>query len=222
MGDINMANMLSRNKNIKQPVKKTREEYAEDALYREVWEDVNNEKTQQFLKKYWRHITAAVVAVMIVVCAIQIGLRVHNANKNATAMVYENAIENVDANALANMAHNSRGAMSDLALFQSYLIDGDVAKLKELADNGQSRDFKDLAKLHIATREGDTMNAVEFEKYLSGMDTKKSPFFYTSRLLVAQKYLADGNQESANKILDVIINDENTPATISATAQTLR
>jgi len=43
-----MANMLQRNKNIKQPIKKTRQEYAEDALYREVWEDVNNEKTQQF------------------------------------------------------------------------------------------------------------------------------------------------------------------------------
>ena len=62
-----MTSILQRNKNLKQPVKKTREEYAEDALYREVWEDVNNEKTQQFLKKYWRYIVGAALAIMIVV-----------------------------------------------------------------------------------------------------------------------------------------------------------
>ena len=54
------------------------------------------------------------------------------------------------------------------------------------------------------------------------MDTKKSPFYYTSRLMVAQKYLASGEVETANKILDVIINDKEAPASISATAQTLK
>ena len=43
-----MASILERNKNVKAP-KKTREDYAEDALYREVWEEVNNEKTQRFI-----------------------------------------------------------------------------------------------------------------------------------------------------------------------------
>ena len=44
-----MASILERNKKLK-PAKKTREEYAEDALYREVWEEVNNEKTQAFIR----------------------------------------------------------------------------------------------------------------------------------------------------------------------------
>ena len=44
-----MASILERNKKIAQK-KKTREEYAEDALYREVWEEVNNEKTMAFVK----------------------------------------------------------------------------------------------------------------------------------------------------------------------------
>lgn len=217
-----MTSILERKKNIKQPVKKTREEYAEDALYREVWEDVNNEKTQEFLKKYWRHITAAVLAIMIVVCAIQIGVRVHYASKIATATAYETALNNVDANALANMAKDSGGAMSDLAMFQSFMIDGDVKKLETLARDGHTRDFKDLAKLHLATINGDNMDAKEFEKFVSSMDTKKSPFFYTSRLMVAQKYLATGDKDAADKILDMIINDERAPVSISATAQTLR
>ena len=217
-----MTSILERNKNLKQPVKKTRAEYAEDALYREVWEDVNNEKTQQFLKKYWRHIVGAALAIMVIVCAIQIGKRMYWASKIATAQVYETAIANVDANALANLAKDSRGATSDLALFQSYLIDKDITKLENLAENGHTRDFKDLAKLHLATINGDKMETVEFVKYLSSMDTKKSPFYYTARLMVAQKYLSVGEVDKADKILNDITSDKNAPVSISATAQTLK
>ena len=217
-----MTSILERNKNLKKPVKKTYAEHAEDALYREVWEDVNNEKTEQFLKKYWRYIVAGAIAVMLVVCAFQIGSRMYWSSKIATATVYESAIANIDANALANLAHDSRGATSDLALFQSYLIDRDIKKLEDLAANGHTRDFKDLAKLHLATINGDKIETTEFVKYLSSMDTKKSPFYYTSRLMVAQKYLSGGDVESANKVLDKIINDSDAPASISATAQTLR
>lgn len=217
-----MTSILERKKNLKQPVKKTREEYAEDALYREVWEDVSNEKTQQFLKKYWRHIVAAVLGIMIVMTAIQLGMRMYTASKIATAQVYESALSNLDANALANLSKDTSGATSDLALFQAYLIDKDIAKLELLANKGHTRDFKDLARLHIATINGDKMGVEEFVKYLSNMDTKKSPFFYTSRLMVAQKYLANGDKEHADKILDKIINDKDAPASISATAQTLK
>lgn len=217
-----MVSILERNKNLKQPVKKTREEYAEDALYREVWEDVNNEKTQQFLKKYWRYIVGAVIGVMVIVCAIQLGTRMYWSSKIATATVYETAINNVDANALANLSKDTGGATSDLALFQSYLIDKDIAKLETLAKDGHTRDFKDLAKLHLATMNGDKMETEDFVKYLSSMDTKKSPFFYTARLMVAQKYLSVGENDKANKVLDEIINDKGAPASISATAQTLK
>ena len=217
-----MATILERNKKVKTPEKKTYAEHAQDALYREVWEDVNNEKTQQFLKKYWRYIVGAALGIMIIVCAIQIGQRMYYASKIATATVYETAIANVDANALANLAHDKGGATSDLALFQSYLIDHDIKKLEDLAENGHTRDFKDLARLHLAAINGDKMELDEFVKFLSDMDTKKSPFYYTARLMVAQKYLAAGDVESANKILDAIINDKDAPASISATAQTLK
>ena len=91
-----------------------------------------------------------------------------------------------------------------------------------MANNAHTRDFKDLAIIHLASIRGDKMSADEFEKYLSGMDTKKSPFFYLSRLMIAEKYLAGNDKEKADKFLDVIINDENAPDSISATAQMLK
>jgi len=217
-----MTSILERNKNIKQPVKKTREEYAEDALYREVWEDVNNEKTQQFVKKYWKYIVGAVIAVMLVVSGIQFGIDKYNASKMAQAVIYETALSGADANALENIAKNSKGASSDLAMFQAYLIDKDIKKLEYLVENGNTRDFKDLARLHIVSINGDKMSVDEFIKFLSPMNTKKSPFYYTARLMVAEKYLANGKEMEARKIIATIINDENTPKSILAHAQMLK
>lgn len=216
-----MATMLERNKNVKAP-QKTQQEYAEDALYREVWEDVNNEKTLQFVKKYSRHLIGGALAILIVATGIQIGLRTHRANKIAAATAYEIAVENVDANALAGLADNTSGATADLALFQAYLIDKDVAKLEKLANDGNTRDFRDLAKLHVVGIRGDEMSASDVEKYLSDLNTTSSPFYYTASLTIAQKYLATGDTENANKWLDKIINDKNAPAVISGNAAALR
>jgi hypothetical protein len=217
-----MTSILERNKNLKKPVQKTREEYAEDALYREVWEDVNNEKTQQFVKKYWKYIVGAVIGVMLVMSGIQIGRRMYHSAKLATAGVYETAVANGDAGALANLAKNSGGATSDLAMFQSYLIDKDVKKLEYLADKAHTRDFKDLARLHLASINGDKMSADEFEKYLSSMNNKHSPLFYSAQLMIAQKYLAAGDKSRADKFLDAIINDPDAPQSILVNAQMMK
>lgn len=216
-----MATILERNKQIKAP-KKTRAEHMEDALYREVWEDVNNEKTLQFIKKYSKHIMVVVLLIMIAATSVQLGLRTYRANKIATATAYEMAIENMDANALAALADDTSGATADLALFQSYLLDKDVAKLEKLASDGNTRDFRDLARLHIVGIRGDDMSADEMKKFLGNMDDKSSPFYYTTRITLAQKYLASGNKDAAVEILDALIGDKNTPSAIAATAATLR
>ena len=216
-----MASILERNKNLTQK-KKTREDYAEDALYREVWEEVNNEKTMAFVKKYSRYIIAGALVILIAATAITIGVRTYRAHKIAVAETYETAALKMDADMLNAVAENAGGATADLALFQSYMLDGDITKLERLATNGDTRDFRDLARLHIVGLRGDDMTADEVEKYLSPMNTKKSPYYYTGMLTVAQKYLSDGDRENANKWLDIIINDPDAPATISAAAQALR
>lgn len=216
-----MSSMLSRNQKVA-PKKKTRQEYAEDALYREVWEDVNNEKTLKFIKKYYRHLIAGALVIMIIATGFQIGVRHINAKKMRTAEMYEEALASVDANNLAHFADDASGATADLALFQAYLLDGDVTKLERLATDGNTRDFRDLARLHVVGVRGDDMTAADVEKYLSDLDTKNSPFYYTACLTIAQKYLVDGNREVANKWLDKILNDKDAPASIVGTATTLR
>ena len=217
-----MATMLQRNKNLKPKEKKTREEYAQDALYREVWEEVNNDKTTAFVKKYYRQMLAVAIVIMIAVTGIQIGIREYRARQIARAMNYETAIENVDANALAAIGENTSGATADLALFQSYLLTSDTAKIEKLANDGDTRDFRDLAKLHVIGIRGDEMSGADVEKYLTDLNTKSSPFYYTACLTIAQKYLSEDNRDAANKWLDKIINDADAPTSVSSAAQMLK
>lgn len=217
-----MSSILSRNQKVAPKQKKTRQEYAEDALYREVWEDVNNEKTLKFIKKYYRHLVAAALVIMIIATGFQIGARHIAAQKMHAAEMYEEALASVNANNLARFADDASGATADLALFQAYLLDADVKKLERLAEDGNTRDFRDLARLHVVNARGDDMSATDVEKYLADLDTKNSPFYYTASLTIAQKYLADGNRDAANKWLDKILNDKDAPASIVGTATTLR
>ena len=220
-----MANILSRKQNLKPATpKKTREDYAQDALYREVWEDVNNEKTIAFFKKYARQMIGGALAILILVAGYQIGVRAYRARQMATAVNYETALEKTDVNALAKIGENASGANADLALFQSYVLDKnrDITKLEKLAQDGNTRDFRDLARLHVVAARGDEMSARDVEKYLSDVVTKSSPFYYTAILTIAQKYLSQGEKDSANKWLDKLLNDPDCPAEISGTVQTLR
>ena len=98
----------------------------------------------------------------------------------------------------------------------------DINKLDTLAQNGNTRDFRDLAKLHIIAARGDQMSGDDVKKYLDDMTTKSSPFYYNACLTIAQKYLSVGDIDAANIWLDKIINDADAPASISGTAQTLR
>ncbi|MBN1325256.1 MAG: hypothetical protein JW974_03495 [Alphaproteobacteria bacterium] len=215
-----MATILERNKKVKTP-KKSQEDYAEDALYREVWEDVNNEKTMVFLRKYSRTLIAGAIILLILITGIQLIRHNNHISRIATAESYEKAIETVDARALVSLSKNSSGATADLAIFQSFILSGDISKLEILAKDGHTRDFRDLAKLHLAGQKGDSMSAKDFEKYLSSLNTKHSPFYYNSLLMISQKYLAEGNKKTGNVWLNKIINDKDAPAIISASAQTL-
>lgn len=216
-----MASILERN-NKTTKRKKTREDYAEDALYREVWEEVNNEKTVAFIKKYSRFIIAGALIILIATTVAVMGGRTHRAHKLADAQNYEMALHSLDAGTMRTVAENADGVTADMALFNVYLLDDNIEHLEKLASDGNSRDYRDLARIHIISLRGDDMTAAAVEDYLAPLDTRKSPYYYTGRLLVAQKYLATGDVENADKWLDVIINDADAPAMISARAQALR
>ncbi|MDR1361187.1 MAG: tetratricopeptide repeat protein [Rickettsiales bacterium] len=230
-----MATILERFKKAKVP-QKTLEQHAEDALYREVSEEVKAQEAYDFIKKHAKILITVAAVVLIIVIGVQIVKRSNAHARLNAAAAYESAMLMLDngnpaasSDALMRVAKKSSGGMSDLALLNSARIDlqtgsrdAGIAKLERLANKGATRDFRDIALINLAVIKADSMKAPEFEKYLAPVQTKRSPFYYTGLLFVAQKYLSENDYISANAWLDKIITDKEAPAIISSQAESLR
>ncbi|MDR1826434.1 MAG: tetratricopeptide repeat protein [Rickettsiales bacterium] len=212
-------------------VKKTRSDHAEDALYREVWEEVHAQKIMDFLRRHMRILIAGAVLILTLVAAIVAVRQIKKSNALELANDYESAMTMNPAlarEALTRLAKKTSGGMGDLALFRAYqlaIADNDAAgaisRLELLAAEGATRDFRDLSLVQLAQLKGDEMSADEFQKMLAPLLTKRSPFYFTGLLLVAQKYLSEGNRDAARPFLRKIASDGSAPATISGAAQML-
>jgi len=230
-----MTDMLSRNKNLK-PVKKSMEDHAEDALYREISEEVQAQKTYDFVKKNLRLLIAGAILIVIATVCVQLVRYHRHMARDAQARAFESALTLADSGqydaadeAFAKAAAKFSSGMGDLAMWESAMMDlragrpePGIAKLEKIAADGASRDFQHLALIRLAVMRGDGMTGAEFEKFLSPVLTARSPFYYTGMLLVAQKYIASGEQDTANKWLDKVISDKDAPASISGMAESLR
>jgi len=234
-----MASMLERFTGGKKEPKapgKTPQDHAEDALYREVNEEVQAQQAYEFVKKHARLLVAAAVLAVGTVGVLQLS-RVHSARTSQqSAAAYESAIMMMEAGnpvaareALVRAARRSSGGMADLAMFSAAKIDlqsgnteAGTAKLEQLVKDGRSRDFRDLALLNLAVMKADGMTPRQFEQYLAPVRTKRSPFYYTGLLLIAKKHLSVSDNASARRWLDKITNDRNAPVSIAAEANMLR
>lgn len=224
--------MLSRNKNLK-PAKKTQEDHTEDALYREISEEVHAEKLYSFVKKHLRLVIAGAILIVIAAIGTQLYLHQRNVARDTGARLFESALNSgakgdfeKTQEAFARAAAKSSGGMADLALWESAMMDlrsgKGTAKLEQLAADAATRDFRDLALIRLAAIRESAMTGIQLEKFLSPVLTDRSPFYYTGMLLVAQKYLAAGDTASADKWLNKIIEDKDASASISAMAQMLK
>ena len=217
---------MARNK-----TKKTYADHAEDALYREVWEEVYAQKLYDFARRNMRLIVAAAAITLALVAAVITVRQINRSNALELANDYESAMTmnpSLAREALTRLAKKSGGGMGDLALFRAYqlaLANKDsadaVAKLELLAETGSTRDFRDLALLQLAQLRGDEMSGADFQKMLAPLLTKRSPFYFMGLLMTAQKYLAEGNRDDARGFLRKITSDNAAPATISGAAQML-
>jgi len=231
-----MANMLERFKAKKKEPKKTMADHAEDALFREVSEEVKAQETYDFVKKHAKTLIVIALAVLIAVVGVQIARHHAAAAKLRSAAAFESAMQMLDdgnpraaSAALLKVAESGNGGIADLSLFNAAKIDlqtgdrsGAAQKLQQLVQSGNTRDFRDLALVNLAVLNADSMTPGDFEKFVAPLLTKRSPFYFTGLLFVAQKYLASGDATTAGTWLDKIINDADAPKVIAAQAEALK
>jgi hypothetical protein len=148
--------------------------------------------------------------------------------ESALAMAHSGRLD-LASESFERVSKSSSGGMSDLALFQSAKADlatgrqdAGIAKLQQLVHKGNTRDFRDLAVIYLAVEKGDAMTAPDFEKFMSPLQTKRSPYYFTGLLLIAQKYVASDDSVTARAWLDKIIMDPDAPNTVAGIAESLK
>ena len=214
---------------VKKAPKKSADQHSEDALYREVWEEVHAQKIVEFMRRRWKIILAAALIVVAIAGAAAFVRHVNHANKIEVAGDFESAMNmepKLSREALSRLAAKTGGGMGDLAQFRVYQLAmsandraGALSALEKLADAGATRDFRDLAVVQLALLKGDDMEAADFQKHVAPVMPARSPFYYTGLLLAAEKYLAEGKTAEARPMLRKIAGDENAPASIAAQAE---
>jgi hypothetical protein len=215
----------------KKQAKKTLEEHSEDALYREVWEEVNAQKLYDFIRRNIKYIIAAAALAAICAAGFVMVRSIRRGSAMETAANYESALDmspELSREALSRLAKTAPGGMGDLALFRAYQLAmaagdlaGAMAKLEKLADEGSTRDFRDLALVQLAQLKSDDMPADDFQKMLAPLLTKRSPCYFTGLLFVAEKYISENKTDEARPFIRKIISEQKAPASIAATAEML-
>jgi hypothetical protein len=211
--------------------KKTLEEHSEDALYREVWEEVHTQKLYDFVRRHLKLLILGAVLLIAGAAAVVAVRQINHANAMEIADDYESALDmnpQLSREALSRLAKKTGGGMGDLALFRAYQLAiraedraDALEKLERLAENGATRDFRDLAVLRLAELKGDNMTGADLQKMLAPLLTKRSPFYFDGLLFVAEKYLSESKYDKADPFLRKITSDADAPSSISALAEIL-
>jgi len=213
----------------KNQTKKTPDEHSEDALYREVWEDVRSQKTMEFFQRHLKAVIIISAAIVLAVVAFTTIRHIRYKNMQEITRRYESAMAMEPANArvaLDRIAADTHSGMGDMAMWKSYQLAyqaGDradaIAKLKLLVSKGKNRDIKEMAILQLAMLADMTGN--DMQKLLSPLLSKRSPFYFSGMLLIAEKYLSENNSAAAVPYLQKIMEDKDAPATILGAATML-
>ncbi len=216
-------------------VKKSIAEHQEDALYREIWEEVHAQKTYDFVKKHAKLLIGLAAFILLLAIGNQLLNHYKTENAKKDALAFESAMVTVaDRQAdsaqimLKKLGNKSSSGMGDIAMYQSAMLylekgqkDAAMDQLQKLAKHGNTRDFTHLATIRLALLKADSMSGSALEKFLSPTLSRRSPFYYTSMMLVSAKYVSEDNNVKAEAWLKKIVNDDDAPKIISAHAETM-
>lgn len=212
-------------------IRKSMADHSEDALYREVWEEVYTQRIYSFIRNYYKHLIALAILILLSVAVVMVVRHVRQSNLMDVAVRFESAMDmnpQIAQEALLRIANSSRGGMTDLALFRAYQFamatgdtDAAVQNLNRLISRGATRDFRDLARIQLALLQGDEMSVNDFQRMIAPTMSKRSPFYYTGLLLMAQKFISEDRYSEGLPLLRKITGDRAAPASIAATAEQL-
>ena len=204
---------------------------AEQALFREVDEDLRAERMRALWKRYGAYVIGAAVLVVVIVAGFQ-GWTAWQASVQADeSRRYFQAIagETLDRQALTELAGDGRtgfAAMADLQaardLAQSGDIDGAIAALDALSSDGtRPLPVRNVAAMLAALYALDVESPQAVRGRVSGLTQEDSPWRFMAREILALNALNVGDEAEARRLFAELGNAREAPPGVRARASEL-
>lgn len=215
-----------------------REDATQEALFREVDEDLRHEQMARLWKKYGGVVIAAALAVVVSVAGYQ-GWQAWQASvRQDEAGRYADAMRQLDANqpqqaaeALAALAQGSGTGYGPVAALRRAALlaeQGDttsaISQWQALAADGSAEaPFRDLARLlavmHQMPATGETGAADSLTAELQPLTDPANPFRFSALELTAVLALRQGDDTRARDLYTALVNDGGTPQGVRSRAR---
>ena len=210
---------------------KTKQDHEEDALIKEVWEGVREEKVVAFLKDNWKHMVFGVAVFLIVLSGMKIIKRMDFKSALKESALIERALsrsslaENERLALLKTLSETgSTGYQGVSALMQAdkALKEGRKQEALEILKtvDVEKEEMKNLVAIKISLIEMDKFSFEELKEQLEDISDGEA-FYHFSQLLLGFKAM-ETKQTEAKEIFENLIEDETTPLSIRSTSQEMK
>ena len=194
-------------------------------IFREVDEEVRQERYLRLWKRYGPHATAAVVAVVVATAAI-VGWRAYQVSeREAESVQYTAALRLLDAgdptgaaNAFGELADSTGSGYGTLARLQqaAALAESSAAAAVELyariaEDGGVADIFRDLARLRAAMLLMDSVPPEDLYPRLDALTANDNPWRFVAREMRALVDLRAGKAAEARTAYEELVDDVEAP-----------
>lgn len=206
-------------------------------IFREVDEELRQERVQGFLKSYGAYIVAAFVAVVGVVAGVQFYGAWKQGAAGTSGEQFTTAIRLIDDGkyaeaepVLAELAKDGAGAYPTLARLQEAAALAAAGKSAEAValydaisgDGSVASEFRDLASLRAALLLVDSAAPEEIANRIGDLASNDNIWRHTAREALALSHYRVEDYERADEIFDEIMADPAAPARLKSRAEIVR
>ncbi len=203
-----------------------------DELFREVDEEVRQDRFQELWKKYGTYTVAAVVVIVGATIAfvvwqnIRESARIDDSERFLAAVVQEQSAPEAALAQLRELARDGTPAYRFLASLREATLladSGDVEQAITVFDAAAANDdisdtYRDIAKILAVARGMEIMSGEDVEQRLGPMNTTEHPFRFTAREFLALAAIKGGDNDMAVDLLRANVEDRETPLSTRARA----
>jgi len=204
----------------------------QNALIREVWDGMREQKLLEFVKKHQKLIIFGISVFFISLAGIEAYKSFKRASVLEEARIFEQAINQepvVRQNMLTSLSETgSHGyvGISVLMRADQAVRSGDISSALDILSKGYKQtsdtEIKSLILLKEATLRADSLSFESLRDLLDPLLSAQDPFYASATLLLASKALDENNTETAQELLDSILADSSISFTIRSSAQELK